>query len=190
MCLTGAYGISYVCAEFAKNILLLSKGITPSAKIAQASNVQSLNENFSCNSQSAERIHSTCVNCSDLELNMDDFHNNKESITFHQWIRVDNKIQKSEIELPCDEICQKFNNDLKLLKNTFMSNVNNMRAIISLKKNLVKTRFYCMLIIVKTIATFSKVKCSALTLVTIPFLFSQLVVISVKNVTLSMKISQ
>ena len=59
-----------------------------------------------------------------------------------------------------------------------------MRAIISLKKNLVKTRFYCMLIIVKTIATFSKVKCSALTLVTIPFLFSQLVVISVKNVTL------
>ena len=71
-----------------------------------------------------------------------------------------------------------------------MSNVNNMRAIISLKKNLVKTRFYCMLIIVKTIATFSKVKCSALTLVMIPFLFSQLVVISVKNVTLSMKISQ
>ena len=135
-------------------------------------------------------MHSTCVNCSDLEVNMDDFHNNKESITFHQWIRVDNKIQRSEIELPCDEICQKFNNDLKLLKNTFMSNVNNMRAIISLKKNLVKTRFYCMLIIVKTIATFSKVKCSALTLVTIPFLFSQLVVISVKNVTLSMKISQ
>ena len=47
---------------------------------------------------------------------MDDFHNNKESITFHQRIRVDNKIQKSEIELPCDEICQKFNKDLKLLK--------------------------------------------------------------------------
>ena len=47
-----------------------------------------------------------------------------------------------------------------------------------------------MLIIVKTIATFSKMKFSALTLVTVPFLFSQLVVISVKNVTLSIKISQ
>ena len=62
-----------------------------------------------------------------------------------------------------------------------------MRAIISLKKNLVKTRFYYMLIIVKTIATFSKVKCSVLTLVTIPLRFSKLVVISVKMVTLSSK---
>ena len=158
-----------------------------SAKIAVPNNVQSLIEDFSSNAQSTECMHSTCVNCSDLELNMNDFHNNKESITFHQWIRVDNKIQKSEIELPCDEICQKFNNDLKLLKNTFMSNVNNMRAIISLKKNLVKTRFYYMLIIVKTIATFSKAKCSVLTLVTIPFRFSKLVVISVKMVTLSSK---
>ena len=56
-------------------------------------------------------MHSTCVNFSDLELNMDDIHNNKESITFHQWIRVDNKIQKSEIET-----CKKFNNDIKVLK--------------------------------------------------------------------------
>ena len=47
---------------------------------------------------------------------MDDFHNSKESITFHQWIRVDNKIQKLEIELPCDQIRQKFNNDIKVLK--------------------------------------------------------------------------
>ena len=61
-------------------------------------------------------MDSTCVNCPDLKLNMDVFHNNKESINFHQRIRVDNKIQKSEIELPCDEICQKFNNNLKLLK--------------------------------------------------------------------------
>ena len=61
-------------------------------------------------------MHSTCANCSDLELNMEYFHNNKESITFHQWIRVDNEIQKSEIKLPCDEISQKFNDDLKLLK--------------------------------------------------------------------------
>ena len=98
-------------------------------------------DDFLCNTQSTECMRSTCVKCSDLKLNMNDFHSNKESITFHQWIRVDNKIQKSEIELPCDEICQKFNNDLKLLKNTFMSNVNNMRAIISLKKNLVKQGF-------------------------------------------------
>ena len=61
-------------------------------------------------------MHSTCVNCSDFELNVDDFHNNKESITFLQWIRVDNKIQKSEIELPFDEICQKSNKDIKVLK--------------------------------------------------------------------------
>ena len=61
-------------------------------------------------------MYSTGVNCSDLELNMDDFHNNKESITFHQWIRVDNKIQKLEIELPCDETCQKLGVDRKLLK--------------------------------------------------------------------------
>ena len=73
-------------------------------------------EDFSCNAQSTECMDSTCVNCPDLELNMDGFHNNKESINFHQRIRVDNKIQKSEIELPCDVICQKFNNDLKLLK--------------------------------------------------------------------------
>ena len=65
-----------------------------------------------------------------------------------------------------------------------------MGAIINLKKNLVKTRFYCMLIIVKTIATFTKVKYRALTLVMIPFRFSQLVVISVNMVTLLMKISQ
>ena len=71
-----------------------------------------------------------------------------------------------------------------------MSNVSSMRAIISLKKNLVKTRLDCMLIIVKTIATFSKTKYRALTLVTILRRFSQLVVISVKMVTLSMKISQ
>ena len=137
-------------------------------------------------------MHSTCVNCSDLEVNMDDFHNNKESITFHQWIRrVDYKIQKSEIELPCDEICQKFNNNLKLLKKKHIYVKRQQHACYNkLKKNLVKTRFYCMLITVKTIATFSKVKCSALTLVMIPFLFSQLVVISVKMVTLSMKISQ
>ena len=61
-------------------------------------------------------MHSTCINCSDLELNMDDFYNNKESITFYQWIRIDNKIQKLEIELPCDETCQKFSVDHKLLK--------------------------------------------------------------------------
>ena len=61
-----------------------------------------VNGDFSCNTQSTECMHSTCVNCSDLELNMNDFHNNKESITFHQWIRVDNKIQKSEIESPCE----------------------------------------------------------------------------------------
>ena len=61
-------------------------------------------------------MHSTCVNCSDLELNMDDFYNNKESITFHQWIRVDKKTQKLETELPCDETCQKFSVDHKLLK--------------------------------------------------------------------------
>ena len=96
--------------EICENILLLS------AKIALPNNVQSLIENFSCNTQSTKCMHSTCVNCSDLELNMDDFHNNKESVTFHQWIRVDKKIQKSEIELPCDEICQKFNNDIKVLK--------------------------------------------------------------------------
>ena len=71
-----------------------------------------------------------------------------------------------------------------------MSNVSSMRAITSLKKNLVKTRLDCMLIIVKTIATFSKTKYRALTLVTILLRFSQLVVISVKMVTLSMKISQ
>ena len=71
-----------------------------------------------------------------------------------------------------------------------MSNVSSMRAIISLKKNLVKTRLDCMLIIVKTIATFNKTKYRALTLVTILLRFSQLVVISVKMVTLSMKISQ
>ena len=102
--------------EICENILLLSKGIASSAKIALANNVQSLIEDFSCNTQSTECMHSACVNCSDLELNMDDFHNNKESITFHQWIRVNNKIQKSEIGLPFDEICQKFNNDIKVLK--------------------------------------------------------------------------
>ena len=86
------------------------KKIASSAKIAMANNVQSLIEDFSCNTQSIECIeciHSTCVNCSDLELNMDDFHNNKESITFHQWIRVNNTIQKSEIKLRGDEICPK-----------------------------------------------------------------------------------
>ena len=183
---------SYLCGN-CKNILLLSKEIASSAKIALANNAQLLIEDFSCNTQSTEFIecmHSTCVNCFDLELNMYDFHKNKESITFHQWIRIVNKIQKLEIELPSDEIYQKFKNDLKFLKKHIYVKRNNMRAIISLKKNLVKTRFYSMLIIVKTIATFSKVKCSALTLVTIPFLFSQLVVISVKNVILSMKISQ
>ena len=97
-------------------ILLLSKGIASSAKIALANHVQSLIEDFLCNTQATECMHSTCVNCSDLELNMDDFHKNKESITFHQWIRVDNKIQKLEIELPCDETCQKFSVDYKLLK--------------------------------------------------------------------------
>ena len=61
-------------------------------------------------------MHSTCVNCSDLQLNMDDFHNNKQLITFHQCIRVGNKIQNSEIELPSDEIFQKFNKDIKVLK--------------------------------------------------------------------------
>ena len=76
--------------EICKNILLLSKGIALSAKIALANNVQSLIEDFSCNTQSTECMHSTCVNCSDLALNMDDFHSNKESITSHQWIRVDN----------------------------------------------------------------------------------------------------
>ena len=102
--------------EICENILLLAKEITSSAKIALANNVQSLIEDFLCNAQSTECMHSTCVNCSDLELNMDNFHNNKESITFHQWIRVDNKIQKSEIELPSDEIRQKFNKDIKVLK--------------------------------------------------------------------------
>ena len=102
--------------EICENILLLSKEITSFAKIVLTNNVQSLIEDFSCNAQSTECMHSTCVNCSDLELNMDNFHNNKESINFHQWIRVDNKIQKSEIELPSDEICQKFKKDIKVLK--------------------------------------------------------------------------
>ena len=105
--------------EICENILLLSKGIASSAKIALANNVQLLIEDFSCNTQSTkciECMHSTCVNCFDLELNMYDFHENKESITFHQWIRIDNKIQKLEIELPCDETCQKFSVDHKLLK--------------------------------------------------------------------------
>ena len=102
--------------EICENILLLSKGITSSAKIALPNNVQSLIVNFSCSTQSTKCMHSTCVNCSDLELNMDDFHNNQESVTFHQLIRVDNKIQKSEIELSCDVISQKFNNDIEVLK--------------------------------------------------------------------------
>ena len=55
-------------------MLLLSKGIGSSAKIALADNVQSLIENFSCNTQSTECMDSTCVSSSDLELNMDDFH--------------------------------------------------------------------------------------------------------------------
>ena len=76
--------------EICKNILLLSKGIALSAKIALANNVQSLIEDFSCNTQSTECMYSTCVNCSDLALNMDDFHSNKESITSHQWITIDN----------------------------------------------------------------------------------------------------
>ena len=105
---------------------------------------------------------------------MDDFHNNKESIIFHQRIRVDNKIQKSEIELPCDEICQKFNNDLKLLKKHIYVKRQQHACYNNLKEELGETRFYCLLIIVKTIATFSKVKCSALTLVTILFDFHTL----------------
>ena len=103
--------------ENCENILLLSKEIASSAKIALANNVQLLIEDFSDNTQSTECIefmHSTCVN--DLELNMYDFHKNKESISFHQWIRIDNKIQKSEIELPCDQIYQKFKKEVKLLK--------------------------------------------------------------------------
>ena len=63
-------------------MLLLSKGIGSSAKIALADNVQSLIENFSCNTQSTECMDSTCVNCSDLELNMEDFHKKKESNNF------------------------------------------------------------------------------------------------------------
>ena len=106
--------------EICENLLLLSKRIASSAKIALANNARSLIEDFSFNAQSTECMHSSCVNCSDLELNMDDFHNNKESITFHQWIRVDNKILKSDIELPCDEICQKFNNDIEVLKKTHL----------------------------------------------------------------------
>ena len=117
-------------------------------------------------------MYSTGVNCSDLELNMDDFHNNKESITFHQWIRVDNKIQKSEIELPCDEICQKFNNDLKVLKKHVKRQQH--ACCNKLKEELGEARFYCLLIIVKTIATFSKMKFSALTLVTTLFDFHSL----------------
>ena len=109
---------SYLC-ENCENVLLLSKEIASSAKFALANNAQLLIENFSCNTQSTECIeymHSTCVNCFDLELNMHDFHKNKESVTFHQWIRIVNKIQKLEIELPSDEIYQKFKNDLKFLK--------------------------------------------------------------------------
>ena len=149
-----------------ENILLLSKEIASSAKIALANNVQLLIADFSCNTQSTECIecmHSTCVNYFDLELNMYDFHKNKESITSHQWIRIDNKIQKSEIELPSDEIYQKFKNDLKLLKKHIYVKRQKYACYISLKKNLVKTRFYCMLVIVRTIPTFSKVKCSELT---------------------------
>ena len=119
-------------------------------------------------------MHSTGVNYSDLELNVDDFHNNKESLTFNQWIRVDNKIQKSEIELPCDEICQKFNNDLKLLKKHIYVKRQQHACYNNLKEELGETRFYCLLIIVKTIATFNKVKCSAFTLVTILFDFHTL----------------
>ena len=100
--------VRYIC----ENIILLSKGIASSTKMHWQSSI----EKFSCNTQSTKCMHSTFVNCSNLELNMDDFHNNEETITFHQWVRFDNKIQKSEIELPCDEICQKFNNDIKVLK--------------------------------------------------------------------------
>ena len=74
---------SYLCKN-CKNILLLSKEIASSAKIALANNARLLIEDFSCNTQSTECIecmHSTCVNCFDLELNMYDFHKNKESIT-------------------------------------------------------------------------------------------------------------
>ena len=65
----------------------------------------------------------------------------KEAITFHQWIRVDNKIQKSEIELPCDEICQKFNNDLKLLKKHIYAKRQQRACYKKLKEELEKRGF-------------------------------------------------
>ena len=71
-----------VAGNLRQNMLLLSKGIASSAKIALANNVQSLIENFSCNTQSTECMDSTCVNCSDLELDMEDFHKKKESNNF------------------------------------------------------------------------------------------------------------
>ena len=119
-------------------------------------------------------MHSTGIDCSDLELNMDDLHNNEESITFHQWKRFGNKIQKSEIELPCEEICQKFNNDLKLLKKHIYVKRQQHACYNKLKEELGETRFYFLLIKVKTIVTCSKVNCSALTLVTILFDFHTL----------------
>ena len=114
----GAIPQSSCLCEICENILLLSKGIASSAKIALENNVQSLIKGFSCTTKSTEYMHSTCINWSDLELNMGNFHNNKESIIFHQLIRVYNKIQKSEIELPCDKICQMFNSNMKVLKKT------------------------------------------------------------------------
>ena len=114
--LTGTFHSPHVCWKFARIYDCYRRELPRPLKLHWQNIVQSLMEDFSCNAQSTECMDSTCVNCPDLELNLDGFHNNKESINFHQRIRVDNKIQKSEIELPCDEICQKFNNDLKLLK--------------------------------------------------------------------------
>ena len=130
--------------------------------------VQLLMEDFSCNTQSTECMHSKCVNCSDLESNMNDFHNNKESITFHQWIRVDNKIQKSEIESPCERH--------QSLEKTYLQHA----CYNKLKEELGQNEI---LLHVDYSENYGNIKYRALTLVTILFRFSQLVVISVKLVT-------
>ena len=114
--LRGSFHSPRVCAKFTRIYYYYWKELPRPLKLHWQNNVQSLVEDILCKTQSTECMHSTCVKCSDLKLNMDDFHNNKESITSHQWIRIDNKIKKSETELLFDEICQEFNNNINVLK--------------------------------------------------------------------------
>ena len=102
--------------EICENLIFLAKSLSPKLNLLIQTNIHSLAEEYSCDSSSKYCMYSTCDECCDTGLRVEDFKDDYTEIQFYQWKRVDKKVQKVESIFPPYDSITLLDEEMRVVK--------------------------------------------------------------------------